>query len=278
MRLWPNRALHPMQEMSVPEFAPLRLSATLLCLTLTACASLSTAPLGDHDRLMALAEQVRRGGDPASAAALYERAVRQGDDSPDLLRALGETRLAAGDAAGAAEAFRDLLRQDDEDPQALLGLGTAELQLGRFDRAVRTLEQAASALGTAQAYNRLGTAQVLAGRFGDAQAAYGTAIDQAPGDLDIRSNLALALALNDQADAAQRAIAAVARSPLAEPHHLRQQMLVLTLIGDEAGAAQALAGLPEQDRLALLAEARSIRQLDDPAARARAIGLLTGAR
>jgi hypothetical protein len=56
---------------------------------------------------------------------------------------------------------------------------------------------------------------------------------------------------------------------------MRQQMLVLTLLGDDRSAATALTGLPVAERDALLAQARAIRSIEDPATRARAVGLLT---
>lgn len=259
----------------MPVTARPRLSALFICMALSACASDPVAPVSDRDRLISLAEQVRRGGDPASAVALYERAAELSDQAPEVMLALGETRLITGDATGAAQAFRSALTRAPNDPQALLGLGTAELQQGRFDRAVRSLQLAAPALNTAVAYNRLGTAYVLAGEFAHAQEAYRAALARAPGDLDIRSNLALTLALGGEPGAARAEATAFAESPLSEPHHLRQQMLILTLLGDDRSAAEALAGLPPTEHDALLAKAREIRSIEDPTARARAVGLLT---
>ena len=259
----------------MPELVRPRLSAVFVCMALSACASNPTPPVSDRDRLLSLAEQVRRGGDPASAVALYERAAELSDQAPEVMLALGETRLMTGDASGAAQAFRAALTRKPDDPQALLGLGTAELQQGRFRRAVRSLQAAAPSVDSAVAYNRLGTAYVLAGDFVHAQDAYRAAITRVPGNLDIRSNLALALALGGERGAARAEAAAFTESALSEPHHLRQQMLVLTLLGDDRSATAALAGLPAAERDALLAKAREIRSIEDPTARARAVGLLT---
>lgn len=262
----------------MPELARLRLSALFVCMMLGGCASSPSAPVSDRDRLMSLAEQVRRGGDPASAVALYERAAELSDQAPEVMLALGDTRLITGDASGAAQAFRAVLTRKPDDPQALLGLGTADLQQGRIDRAVRSLQTAAPLIDTAVAYNRLGTAYVLSGEFAQAQAAYGTALTHASGDLDIRSNLALALALDGQAQRARAEASTITESPLSEPHHMRQQMLVLTLLGDDRSAATALAGLPAVERDELLADARAIRSIKDPATRARAVGLMTSSQ
>ncbi|MCG6539760.1 tetratricopeptide repeat protein [Pseudomonas sp. KSR10] len=275
MPLWPNRLLHPRRSYPLPEFVRPRLSAVFVCMALSACASNPTPPVSDRDRLLSLAEQVRRGGDPASAVALYERAAELSDQAPEVMLALGDTMLVTGDASGAAQAFRAVLTRNPDDPQALLGLGTADLQQGRVERAVRSLQAAAPQIDTAVAYNRLGTAYVLSGAFTEAQAAYGTALAHAGGDLDIRSNLALAFALDGQAQRARAEATAITESPLSEPHHVRQQMLVLTLLGDDQSAADALAGLPKAERGELLAQARAIRSIKDPAARARAVGLLT---
>ncbi len=223
---------------------------------------------------MTLAAQVQQGGDPVSAAALYERAANASEASPEVLIALGNARLGAGDSQGAAKAFRKALSKRENDPQALLGLGSAELRLGQVQRAERLLAMAAPVLKDRVAYNRLGTAQVLNGQFNQALQSYELAMQKEPGNLDVRSNHALALALAGQGTKASREIASVTASPLAEPHHFKQEMLVLTLAGNDIRACQALADLDDTQRDNLLHQAQAIRAIADPAQKARAIGVL----
>ena len=249
-------------------------SLGMIAFSLLGCASQPSTD-GDQQRLMALAAQVQQGGDPASAAALYERAADASEQAPDVMIALGNARLRAGDSAGATEAFRVALRKRENDPNALLGLGTAELGYGQYDRAARTLEAAAVPIDTAQVYNRLGTAQALAGNFESALTAYAQASRHEPGNLDIRSNHALTLALAGRHAEAVKEMTAVAASPLAETHHAKQLMLVYLLAGDMPNARQALSGLATADRERLLRDASRIGTLSDPAQRAQAIGVLS---
>jgi Flp pilus assembly protein TadD len=234
------------------------------------------APLDDdQQRLMTLASQVQQGGDPASAAALYERAAEASKEAPHVMLALGNARLLAGDAAGAAKAFRSVLLKHQNNPDALLGLGTAELKMGQPHRAIRTLGLAAPLIGNATAYNRLGTAQVLSGEPGPALASFEQALKQEPGNLDIRSNHAMALALVGKSREATAEMSGVMASPLSEPHHVKQQMLVFTLANDDHRARLALADMTTAERDALIRRAQWVRSIEDLAQRAQAIGVLT---
>lgn len=242
------------------------------CLVLGGCA---TPPVtADGERLLRLAAEVDRRGDPSAAVALYERAAVLSNESPEVMVQLGEARLASGDAAGAARAFRGILARRPGDPQALLGLGTALLQTGEVSRASDALAQAAPLIGTATAYNRLGTAAMLAGRAEEGLAALTHAHGLAPENLDIGTNLALAQALGGRSTEAIETIGRVVHSPLARPSHLRQQLLVLTLAGQEQRVAAALPDLNAGERMSLIGKARAIKGLQDPADRARALGIL----
>ncbi len=243
------------------------------CLLLGGCAT-QAPPSDDGARLMQLAAEVDRRGDPSSAVALYERAAVLSKEAPEVMLQLGEARLASGDPQGAARAFRGVLVNQSKEPRALLGLGTALLQSGEVSRASDTLAQAAPMVGTATAYNRLGTAAMLAGRQAQGIAALRQAHDLAPQNLDISTNLALAHALGSQPNEAVERMAQVVRSPLARPSHLRQQLLVLTLAGQEQRIAAELPDLSESERMVLIGKARAIKVLQDPADRARALGIL----
>ena len=244
------------------------------CLLMGGCAT-QAPPSDDGARLMQLAAEVDRRGDPSSAVALYERAAVLSKEAPEVMLQLGEARLASGDPQGAARAFRGVLVNHAQEPRALLGLGTALLQAGEVSRASETLAQAAPMIGTASAYNRLGTAAMLAGRQAQGLAALRQAHDLAPQNLDISTNLALACALDSQPGEAIERMAQVVRSPLARPSHLRQQLLVLTLAGQEQRIAAELPDLGAGERVDLIGKARAIKMLQDPADRARALGILS---
>ena len=245
------------------------LASTLL---LAACAH---QPATDADKSLQLANDLSKRGDYASAAALYERAAQQPGAGIELWLKLGQARLDAKDALGAERAFQQALGFDAHNADALLGLGTAQLQLGKTQRAVTALGQAAEIGGLPVAYTRLGVAQILNGQAAAAQTAFAKSLSLKPDDLDNRCNLALAYALGGQSQQALETIAPVAQSPRALPRHQRNELLVMVLAGYE----QRVTGLPLDDipaaeRERLVIEAKRIKAISDPVAQARELGLV----
>ena len=105
--------------------------------------------------------------------------------------------------------------------------------------AVVPLAKAAPIIKTMAAYNRLGLAQTLTGQFAQARQSFDAASALAPDDLDIRTNLALAAALEGQETKAIDVARSVVSSPGAPPRHRRNLMIVYGLLGlvDEGRAA-----------------------------------------
>lgn len=248
------------------------------CTTASHPEAAGKAPSGEEARLVRLAADVERRGDRKTALALYERAVKVSSNVPAANVRLGNARLAAGEPDSAASAFRGALDAEAQNPAALLGLGTAQLRAGQVESAARTLAVASPLVKTPSAYNRLGTALVLTGDGNGAFKAFSAASSLDPGNLDTRSNLALAEVLagrNDEAIAGMRQVTA---SPRAEARHFRNLMLVMTLAGRDADAAAvAVPDYPEAEKRKFLADAGKVRKIKAPADRARAIGLLAAA-
>ncbi|MDF0733063.1 tetratricopeptide repeat protein [Pseudomonas entomophila] len=259
---------------------PNRLPSTLLLLAsalLAACSSQPPATDAGYERLMHLAGDLQKRGDNASAAALYENAAQQPGSHPEAWLKLGETALAGGDARAAERAYQQALQARPNDADALLGLGSAQLRLGKLERAVTALTQAAERGDQPAAWNRLGVAQILRGQASAAQAAFAKSLALAPDDLDSRCNLALAYALDGQAQRALDSLRPVGQSPRALPRHQRNMLLVTVLAGHEQDVSGlALDDLSADERQALLAEARRIKALPDAQAQARALGLVDG--
>jgi len=245
------------------------LASTLL---LTACAH---PPATDADKSLQLANDLSQRGDYASAAALYERAAQQPGAGIELWLKLGQARLDAKDAAGAERAFQQALGFDARNAEALLGLGTAQLQVGKTQRAVTALGQAAGISGLPVAYTRLGVAQILNGQAAAAQTAFAKSLSLKPDDLDNRCNLALAYALGGQSQQALDTIAPVAQSPRALARHQRNELLVMVLAGyEDRIAALPLDDIPAAERARLVNEAERIKAISDPVAQARELGLV----
>jgi len=243
-------------------------------LLLSGCAS-QPAPDGGYERFMRLAADVEKRGDPATAAALYERAAEQPGAGAEAWLKLGQTRLDSGDARGAEKAFQQALELAPQDAQGLLGLGTAQLRLGKTERAVSALTQAAAASNQPSAYNRLGIAQILRGQPSAAQAAFKHSLSLAPGDLDTQCNLALAYALGGQSQQALSSIHSVSQSPRAQARHQRNELLVMVLAGHEQDVLNTpMDEVTPAERQQLLTEARRIKAITDPQAQARELGLI----
>ena len=232
----------------------------------------STEPL-DAD-LMKVASDIEAQGQIAAALPIYERAAANSGDAAAQLR-LGDAYTRAGKTDQAIQAYRAVLTATPDNPDALLGLGSAQVRAGDPDGAVVSLAKVAPMLNTMTAYNRLGVAQTLAGEFTQAQQSFDTASALAPDDLDVRTNLALAAALDGQEAKAIHATRAVVGSPGAEARHRRNLMIVYGLLGRaDEGRAAAPKGLSASEVKKLLARATAIRAIGDAKARAKALGTI----
>jgi Flp pilus assembly protein TadD len=258
-------------------FMPNRFASTLLLLASVTLASCATQPAtdGSYDRFMRLAGDLEKRGDTATAAGLYEKATQQPDARLAAWLKLGETRLASGDARGAERAYQQALELQPDSADALLGLGTTQMRLGKLDRAVTALTQAAAMSNQPEAFNRLGIAQILHGDADAAQVAFGKSLALAPNDLDTRCNLALAYALGDKSQLALDSIHAVSESPRALPRHQRNELLITVLAGREKDLKSlSLDDISPAERKTLLTEARRIKAIKDPVVQARELGLV----
>lgn len=235
-------------------------------------------PVSQQSQLMKIAKDIDAKGESGTALALYERAAEMsGDDSTIHVR-LGNARMKGGDPDGAEEAYRSALQINPQDANAMLGLGTVQLQRGDASAAARILASAAPAVNTVSAYNKLGTAMVLSGDGAGAESAFAKALALQPGNLDTKTNLALAQALSNKLPDASSSMNSVVTSPLAEKRHFVNYMIILSMSGDSAGArAIDVPDMPANQKSQILAKAAKLRSIQDPAKRAQAIGLLASA-
>lgn len=249
-----------------------RLHLVMAAVLLTGCAgALPSAPAEHH--LTALAAELGKQGDTTSAVALYERAAMAMPEDPQVLIALGHAHLRNHDPAAATVAFQQAYRLQEGSPEALLGLGQAALMQDRPGRGRELIGQAASQMPTARTYTLLGISHVRGQDMDAAIAAFQKARQLEPDSLEHQANEALAYALAGQAAMAIQTIAAVTASPLAQAHHTRRAVLIVTLAGDDPRARELSLELPASERASLLARARDLRDLDSVADRAAAMGM-----
>jgi Flp pilus assembly protein TadD len=256
----------------------------LAAATLAACASASASrapgpalaaipqPAGVRARepLAHLAGDIEARGDVDTALVLYQHAAATSDPAAQVR--LADAYLRAGRLDDAAAACRAALAQDQNHAAAMLCLGSALLRSRQLPEAIPWLQKAATRLGTAIAYNRLGVAQTLAGHVDEARASLIAAERLAPSDPDIVTNLALATALAGDGATAVRLMRRVARSPQVEIRHWRNVVTVAGLTGQEGEARTAAHALPREEVDVLLRRAGTIRAMPGGSRRGAMLG------
>ncbi len=189
------------------------------------------------DALLVLGNLWQERGHPAASPRCYRRALALAPDSATALTGLGMALSALGAMEEAATAARRAVRADPEEaghalnagavqhrakrpeearawfrravalqPDGAAGwtnLGTHAIDAGAFDEAL-TLLRRALALRAAErealASSNLGVALMALGRHGEAVAALRAALDRAPLDAEVRSNLLFCLCFAEEAD------------------------------------------------------------------------------
>jgi tetratricopeptide (TPR) repeat protein len=125
-----------------------------------------------------------RRGDMATALALADRAVAQGQENPHLLVLAGQARLGRNDFEGALAAFSRALALAPGHVDALNGLGICHALAGRFAEAIAAFDAAIVAAPHA-VHLRLHRAQALeeAGRLREARVGLEAILAIEPGNL-----------------------------------------------------------------------------------------------
>jgi Flp pilus assembly protein TadD len=225
--------------------------------------------------LARLAADIEAHGEIDTALGLYQRAAEE-MSSPSAYVRLGEAYARAARIEPAIGAFRSALAIDPDNGDALLGLGSALARKNALADAIVVLEKAVAYSDTAGSWNRLGLAQILAGRLMAGRDALARASRLKPTDQDILSNLALAEALLGHNERAIELEMQVVGSGL-ERHHVPTLVIALVLAHRPADARE-IAGrnLSRRDADDLLSRVVAIRAMRTPEARALALGRLIG--
>ena len=150
--------------------------------------------VADEVRAFFASCEVARFAPPAAADGDLRRTL---DRAEDIVRALERTRRLAPAATAAAMLLLVVVaaaaRAGEETPQAAFFRGNALYADGRYADATAAYEQLlASGVASANTYYNLGNAYLKQGQVGRAVLAYERAARLAPGDPDLRANLAFA--------------------------------------------------------------------------------------
>lgn len=268
-----------------------RLSAILLLTGVAGCASPPSGPVtvasapgtvagatDKSDDLIRIARDVESHGSEDTALVLYRQAVTVSGHSPAAYVQLGDAYVRARRFSEAVKAYRAALATDPDNGEAKLGLGNVLVHRGNLASGIAALTKTAPLVNTGAAYNSLGVAQTIAGKFSEAEQTFEKGMSVAPDDIDIATNLALAAALAGEADKAANLADQIARSPAATSLHKRNLVIVLGIVGRSSRDAKAVGpdDLSQSAFDALFGRAAAIRRITDPAARAHALGTIRG--
>ncbi len=229
----------------------------------------------EGESVLRLASDVEARGSPATALPLYQRAASLPNADASTHVKLGDIYARLGRDDQAAAAYRDALAKEPENGLALLGLGGVQVRAGRAADGVTLLAKAAPLVNSATAYDRLGVAHMAMGQPREALASFEQAHSIDSSDLDIATNLALAAALSGQKDRAEALAQATLASKGVQDYHRRNLILAMGISGREEDARRAGAKqFPAAELDALMKQAREIRQIASPNARALALGTM----
>lgn len=231
------------------------------------------------ETLVRMGDYTMSRGEIPSAISLYRRAHAAAPDRDLPLEKLGRALSTIGSHDEAAGAYRSLLEIDPVNLIGLRGLGNAYLALNDPDLALPNLEAAVAIGKDASSYSSLGVALDMLGRHQDAQDAYDRALELAPGDLDVATNLAISLSLSDRHDEAVQLMRQTAGAPTATVRH-RQNLALIYGLANRTDDARAVARI-DLDELTVersLAYYAMLQRIEDSRRRAAAIGDSSGAR
>jgi Flp pilus assembly protein TadD len=137
------------------------------------------------------------GGRLIDPATIYRRLAERQPGDPQPRLDLGRYLLRQNDLPGSEAAFRDALKVAPGNADAETGLGQILLARGKWDEAVGVFDAlSAREPGDMRGLNGAGLAFDGLRRHADAQERYRAALKIAPGDMTIRNNLGLSLALS----------------------------------------------------------------------------------
>lgn len=183
-------------------------------------------------QMIRVAETTAAGGDFASAAGMYQRAVKMAPNDPAPLVGLGDTLAAARENRDAVQAYRQALALDSSHIGAHYGYGRVLMRMGRPELAVGELKivfaERPKDIGL---LNVLGIALDLTGAHSEAQARYGDALSLNANHPASRNNMGLSQALTGDFDGAVQTLRDLANDPISMPRHRLNLALVYGLAG-----------------------------------------------
>lgn len=176
------------------------------------------------------------------------------------LNGIGREHARRGEWTFSAGAYREALVVAPQNREALLGFAAAQTALQDFQSAYMHAQRASAIRRDVASLMAEGMALSGLGQRAQARAVFQDAVRIAPRNLDVRSNLSIALALAGDPQAYGTA-RAVAFAPEADPRHRRNLFLVAGITGQDANARVegVQLGVPTQEMEEIFAIGRQAR-------------------
>jgi Flp pilus assembly protein TadD len=213
-------------------------------------------------------------GDYAGAAGFYRRAHEQNELDFEALLGLGMAMSRLGAHDEAVSTLRKALSVSPDNPDARRELGNALVALGQPSLAIAEFEASFEKKQDARCLNGLGVALDMLGEQAAAQEQYQAGLRLEPGNISIRNNLALSLAVSGKYADALRLLEPIARQPRASSRQRQNLALIYGLAGErDKAAAVARLDLDEISVRRNLTFYETLRAMNDPRKVAEAVGL-----
>jgi Flp pilus assembly protein TadD len=202
-----------------------------------------------NETLKQIGSSAEQSFDYGTAAGAYRQVYER--DPKDTTALLGMTRNLryAGMPKESIILLKKALKAGSTSPLALLELGKAQLAAGLLDEALANLRRYRSITPLAwQAHGTLGLAYDRLGRHLESQESYRAALDLSPNNIATTNNLALSLAITGKREEAISMLDKIVRSENATPQ-VRQNLALLYALNNNLKGAERLISqdLPPED-------------------------------
>jgi Flp pilus assembly protein TadD len=236
--------------------------------------SVATVPGSTTAALKRLGQATMETGDYASAAGFYRRAHEQSEGDVEAMLGLGTAMSRLGAHDEAVRVLRKALSAAPGDPDVRRELGNSLVALGQPSLAIAEFEASFDMKQDARCLNGIGVALDMLGEQAAAQDQYQAGLRLEPGNVSIRNNFALSLAVSGKYADSLRLLEPIARQPQATPRQRQNLALIYGLAGERDKAAAV--GRLDLDEISVrrnLAFYETLRAMNDPRKVAEAVGL-----
>ncbi len=217
-----------------------RIAAIVLVLALTACAGRDISLTGNGPPGLDIARAALAGGSPGIALNVTNGILAKDPGNASALVSQGDAFSALGRSDDAQASYAKALAGDPQSVDAQIGLGRLRLNSDPTQAQLLFLKVLQREPRNTVALNDLGVTYDLQGKHAAAQNFYREALGSDPTMRAAEVNLALSMAMSEQAPAAVELLKPLASAPDASRRLRDDYAVALTVAGDKPAAARIL--------------------------------------